>query len=76
MSKVVNVEVTLDEVRGNPEKLIRRFMKKVKNEGVIDKYLKRQYYEKPSVRRRREKLQKQKNMKKAMKDKNKKLDIK
>ena len=40
------------------ERLIKRFMKKVKNERLIEKVLSRKRYEKPSVKRRREKLRK------------------
>ena len=53
----VNVEVTLKEARGDINKLIRRFMKKVKKERIIEDYLERtSFYEKPSKRRRKEKL--------------------
>ena len=34
----VNVEVSLKEVGGNVNKLIRRFMKKVKKERIIEDY--------------------------------------
>jgi len=35
------------------EKFIRRFMKKVRNEGILDEQWEKSYYEKPSVRRRK-----------------------
>ena len=37
----------------DPERLIRRFMKKVRNEGILNELWEKSYYEKPSVRRRR-----------------------
>ena len=57
MSKAINVEVELDEVRGDQNRLIKRFMKKVKKERIIEDYLERtSFYEKPSKRRRKEML--------------------
>jgi len=56
MAKVVNVEVTLDEVRGDTNRLIRKFIKKVKKEGIIEQHRDRMYYEKPSSKKRRKKL--------------------
>ena len=57
MSKAINVEVRLEEVRGDQNRLIKRFMKKVKKERIIEDYLeKTSFYEKPSKRRRKEKL--------------------
>ncbi len=71
----VNVEVSLREVRGDVNRLIRKFMKKVKKERIIENYLDRMYYEKPSTKRRKEKLKKRRNAQKAEKERNKKLDI-
>ena len=51
MSKPFNVEVNLREVRGDVGKLIRKFMKKVKKERILEDYLDRMYYEKPSSNR-------------------------
>ena len=73
MSKPFNVEVNLREVRGDVGKLIRKFMKKVKKERIIEDYLERRFYEKPSVKRRRQKLQKLKNARKANEERNKAL---
>mgnify|MGYP001405221575 CR=1 FL=1 len=56
MAKVVNVEVTLNEVRGDTNRLIRKFIKKVKKEGILENYRERMYYEKPSSKKRRKKL--------------------
>jgi len=71
----VNVEVTLKETGGNVNKLIRRFMKKVKKERIIEDYLDRRFYEKPSAKRRKEKLKKLRNAQKAERERNTKLDI-
>ena len=50
------------------EKTIKRFMKKVKKEGILeewrDKYM---YYVKPSVKRRRKKMQRKRTMQKIQK---------
>jgi ribosomal protein S21 len=65
MSRAVNVEVSLKEVRGDQNKLIRKFIKKCKKERIIENYLDRRFYEKPSSKKRREKLKKLKNARKA-----------
>ena len=75
MSRAVNVEVTLNEVRGDTNRLIKKFIKKVKREKVIEKYLSKRSYEKPSNKRRRQKKQKINNARKAEQERNKKLDI-
>ena len=75
MSKTVNVEVSLREVGGDVNKLIRKFVKKVKKERILENYLDRMYYEKPSSKRRREKLKKRRNAQKAEQQRNKKLNI-
>ncbi len=52
MGRPVNVEVT---PRRNepPERMIRRFTKKVKKEGILEEVRDRSYYVKPSEKRRR-----------------------
>ena len=69
MGKPVNVEVSLKDVRGNTDRLIKRFIKKVKKEKIIDKVKERMYYEKPSAKRRRENIKKKENARKAQKEK-------
>ena len=71
MSKPYNVEVSIEQTRGDTLKLIRKFMKKCKKERVIEDYLDRRFYEKPSLKRKREKLRKIKNARKAEADRNK-----
>ena len=75
MKRPVNVEVTLKEVKGDIGRMIRKFMKKVKKERIIEDYLDKRFYEKPSVKRRKEKLKKLRNAQKAERERNRKLDI-
>ena len=57
--KPIHVEVK-PRYRDEPvEKLIKRFSKKVKNERIIEKVLERRRFIKPSTRRRKEKLRRQ-----------------
>jgi len=66
----VNVEVHIRETKGDINKLIRKFMKKVKKERILEDYLDRRFYEKPSVKRRKEKIKKLRNAKKAEAERN------
>ena len=65
MAKSVNVEVSLHECRGDQTKMIRKFIKKCKKERIIEDYLERSRYIKPSTKRRREKMKKLQNARKA-----------
>ena len=60
---VVNVQV---KARRNEstENLIKRFSRKVKREGLLEEVKNRKYYEKPSVKRRREKVRRKRTLKK------------
>jgi len=40
---------------GDPEKMIKRFIKKVKKAGIIEEVINRRHYVKPSAKRRLEK---------------------
>lgn len=64
MGKTVNVEVHLRETNGDVNRLIRKFIKKCKKERIIEDYLDRRFYEKPSSKKRREKLKKIRNARK------------
>jgi small subunit ribosomal protein S21 len=67
MSGPINVEVRLRD--GEPvERLIRRFTKKVKKEGVMDEYRKRQHYEKPSIKKRRKKMKRKQIVQKLQRE--------
>ena len=46
------------------EKTIKRFIRKVKKSGIADEFRKRHYYEKPSMKRRKEKLRREATIKK------------
>tara|TARA_R110000824_G_scaffold98663_4_gene235314 strand:+ start:6050 stop:6247 length:198 start_codon:yes stop_codon:yes gene_type:complete len=43
------------ERNDNDEKMIKRFLKKVKKQGIIEEFLSRRYYVKPSVKKRLDK---------------------
>ena len=45
------VTVHASECNGNAEKMVRRFVKKVKREGIIDEMRERSHYIKPTTRR-------------------------
>jgi|TARA_A100001515_G_scaffold143359_1_gene144282 ribosomal protein S21 len=49
------VTVNAKECGGDPEKMVRRFIKKVKKEGIIDEFRDRRYYKKPTVAKAEEK---------------------
>ena len=72
--KSVNVSISLKDVKGDQYRLIKRFIKKVKKERVLEDYLSKRFYEKPSVKRRREKAKKLRNARKAEAERNKKLN--
>ena len=72
----INVEVKPRYRDEPPEKLIKRFMKKVKNERIIEKTLERKRYTKPSVKRRKEKIRRKKLMQKLNQKRKQLLDDK
>ncbi len=74
--RAVNVKVHIRETKGDITRLIKKFMKKVKKERVLDDYLDRRFFEKPSSKRRKERIKKKRNAQKAQQERNKKLDIK
>ncbi len=57
MAKAKNLEVTLQQCKGDQTRLIKRFMKKFKKSGILDEVKNRRFYEKPSKKRRRKKIQ-------------------
>ena len=75
MSKVANVEVKINETRGDINRLIKKFMKKCKKERVIEDYLDRRYHIKPSVKKRKAKIRAKATARKAEAERNKELDI-
>jgi len=65
MGHPINVEVTLDEVKGNVARMIKKFIKKSKKARVIEEYKERMYFIKPSKKRRLAKKRKKENARKA-----------
>jgi ribosomal protein S21 len=60
----INVE-TKPRYKDEPiERMIKRFMKKIKKERVVENFIERQRYEKPSVKRKREKERRKKTLEK------------
>ena len=52
-----HVNVRVKEKKGEPfEKMVKRFLKKVKKERIVEQVKERRYYEKPSVTKRKAKL--------------------
>ncbi len=76
MSKCINVEVTLEQVGGNVSRLIKRFIKKVKKERIVEDYLEKSHYVKPSEKRRRKKQKNLQNARKAQQERDRKLSTK
>lgn len=60
----VNVEVRPSK-NESPERMIKRFNKKVKKSGILDEVKERRYYEKPSKIRRLKKERAKRLIKKA-----------
>tara|TARA_B100000902_G_C27103271_1_gene809887 strand:+ start:319 stop:561 length:243 start_codon:yes stop_codon:yes gene_type:complete len=53
MKKQCNFKVTAKECRGNADRMIKKFVRKTKKEGILDEVRRRRYYEKPSVAKRK-----------------------
>ena len=64
MAKPKNLEVTLQQCKGDQTRLIKRFMKKFKKSGIMDELRDRRYYQKESDKRRRKKIQRKRILKK------------
>jgi ribosomal protein S21 len=75
MSKTYNVEVHIRQTRGDINRLIRKFTKKCKKERIIEDYLDRRFFTKRSEKKRKEKLKKIKNARKAEIDRNKAVKV-
>ncbi len=54
--KLVYASVTAKECRGNVEKMIRKFLKKVKKERIIEQVRDRRFHKKPSVKKREKRI--------------------
>ena len=58
------------------EALIKRFSRKAKRAGITEECKKRMYYEKPSVKRRRDKLRRKRVLKKLFMKQSGEKDVK
>jgi small subunit ribosomal protein S21 len=70
----INVEVKPKYENENIERMIRRFTKKCKKERIIENFRDRMRYEKPSVRRKKEKARRKKVLEKLRIEREKKLN--
>ena len=61
------VTVTDKECQGNAEKMVRRFLKKVKKEGIVEEYRQRSHFIKPATRRAEAKRQRRRVINKVNK---------
>jgi|21_taG_2_1085346.scaffolds.fasta_scaffold84232_3 ribosomal protein S21 len=61
------VTVTADQVRGDAEKMVRRFIKKVKMDGILDEARERAYYKSPSLLNRERKQKRKRTIEKVNK---------
>lgn len=68
MSGPINVEVKLRPGEST-ERMIRRFTKKVKKDGILEEFKDRRYYEKPSKAKRMKKIRRKRIAQKLQRDK-------
>jgi ribosomal protein S21 len=59
MARSANVIVTAKECKNNHERMIRRFIKKVKKERIIEEVRNRKRYKKPSVAKKEKRIRAQ-----------------
>tara|TARA_R100000808_G_C2152959_1_gene162773 strand:+ start:3817 stop:4035 length:219 start_codon:yes stop_codon:yes gene_type:complete len=57
--KVINVEIT-PRGKESVERMLKRFTRKVKKEGILQTIRDKRYYEKPSVKKQRTRKQRKK----------------
>jgi small subunit ribosomal protein S21 len=73
--KSTHVNAKVEQKKDEPfERMLKRFIKKVKRERVVEQVRERRYYEKPSVVRRKAKLEGIKNEKKRVREFQKKIN--
>ncbi len=61
------MSITVEVRKGNVEQAMRVLKRKVQKEGIVKELRMRQYYEKPSAKKRRKKKENIANVKKLMK---------
>jgi len=71
--KPINVEVKPRYDNENIERIVRRFTKKCKKERVVENFRERSRYEKPSVKRKKEKARRKKVLQKLRIEREKSL---
>lgn len=64
------MKVSLEEVGNSTEKMIKKFLKKVKKAKVVEDALERRYYVKPSVKRKLEEEARQRVLKQLREEQN------
>lgn len=73
--KSTHVNAKVEQKKDEPfERMLKRFIKRVKKERIVEQVRERRYYEKPSVVRRRQKLEGIKNEKKRRREFEKKIN--
>ena len=70
MSRTKNVEVVARGIMPG-EVLIKKFSRAVKKSGIIQEVRERRYYQKPSDKKRKERIRRKKLIKKANQEQNK-----
>lgn len=58
------MKVTSEEVGGNADRMIKKFLKKVKKSKIVEELMDRRYYTKPSVKERLAKIARERVLKK------------
>ena len=69
----INVEVKPRYENENIERIVRRFTKKCKKERIVENFRERSRYEKPSVKRKKEKARRKKVLQKLRIEREKSL---
>ncbi len=64
-TRPVHVEIDGEQFNFNLEIMIRKFMKKVKKSGLMAKVQEHRYYEKPSVKERKKRMNRRKMAQRA-----------
>lgn len=73
--KSTHVNAKVEQKKDEPfERMLKRFIKRVKKERIIEQVRERRYYEKPSVTKRKAKLEGIKNEKKRQREFEKKIN--
>jgi small subunit ribosomal protein S21 len=75
MAGPINVEVRLRKGE-SVDRLIKRFTKKVRKEEILDEYRERKYFEKPSVKRRKEKAKRKRIAQQTQRERDARIDNK